>query len=178
MRISSLQKKLLLHAALYSMLLCWMAGCHVLHHAGSKGAAEPESGRVAQLRTEVTAYAQQHQGVRYTPAGKTPASGFDCSGFTSYVMQRFGIRLSASARDQATQGRPQMLEKAKPGDLVFFRRSPSEPIFHVAMVLSNNHKGLFIIHSTTSRGVVVDNLLQSTYWKPKIDSVRDVILGR
>lgn len=176
MRVS-LQENLLLRAALSIMLLCWMAGCHVLRHTGIKETTEPESGRAAKLRTEVTAYAQQYRGTRYTPAGKTPASGFDCSGFTSYVMQRFDIRLSASARDQALQGRPQTLDKAKPGDLVFFRRSPSEPIFHVAMVLSNDQKGLFIIHSTTSRGVVVDNLLQSTYWKPKIDRVRDVISG-
>ncbi len=176
MRIT-LQENLLLRAALSSMLLCWMAGCHVLRHADTRKTAASESSHVAKLRSEVTAYARQYQGTRYTPAGKTPASGFDCSGFTGYVMQRFQIRLSASARDQALQGKPQTLEKAKPGDLVFFRRSPAEPIFHVAMVLSNDHKGLFVIHSTTSRGVVVDNLLQSAYWKPKIDSVRDVISG-
>jgi cell wall-associated NlpC family hydrolase len=126
------------------------------------------------LRREVIAYAQQNIGRPYTAAGKTPSSGFDCSGFTSYVWNHFNVKLSPSARDQANQGLPKSVAQAAPGDLVFFRRSASEPIFHVALVVSNDGRSLKVIHSTSSRGVVVDDILASQYWKPKIDSVREV----
>jgi cell wall-associated NlpC family hydrolase len=134
-----------------------------------------ESTKEASLRRDIASYAQKYKGTRYRDAGKTPSTGFDCSGFTSYVMRQFSIQLSPSSREQATQGRSKPLKDARPGDLVFFRRSASQPIFHVAMVVSNDNNGLRVIHSTTSRGVVVDDLLQSPYWKPKIDQVRDVV---
>ncbi len=138
--------------------------------ANSK-APSPEE---AELRSEIVGYAKKYQGTKYTSAGKTPKTGFDCSGFTCYVMSNFDIRLSASSRTQATQGKEKPVELAQPGDLIFFRRNSKEPIFHVAMVVENNRKSLKVIHST-SRGVVIDDILASDYWKPKIDSARDVV---
>ncbi len=166
---SYLWRALLASAMLY-------AGCNILRDPGAGPSGSASAGD-ASLRRDIAAYAQKYKGSRYTPAGKHPSAGFDCSGFTSYVMQQFRIRLSASSQEQARQGRAKKLNEALPGDLVFFRRSPSGPVFHVAMVLSNDRHGIRIIHSTTSRGVVVDELLQSSYWKPKIDSVRDVVSG-
>ncbi|MBK6950189.1 MAG: C40 family peptidase [Haliscomenobacter sp.] len=64
------------------------------------------------------------------------------------------------------------------GDLIFFRRSASEPVFHVSLVIENDGKSLWVVHSTTSRGVIQEDLLASSYWKPKIYSARDVISGR
>lgn len=126
------------------------------------------------LRRDVVAYAQKNLGRPYTAAGKKPSTGFDCSGFTSYVWNHFDVKLSPSAREQEKQGTVKPLGKAQAGDLVFFRRSAAEPIFHVALVVSNDGKSLRVIHSTSSRGVVIDDILASTYWKPKIDSVREV----
>jgi len=136
---------------------------------------DKESSKESSLRSDIATYAQKFKGTKYRDAGKTPSTGFDCSGFTSYVMKQFNISLSPSSREQANQGRSKPLNNARPGDLVFFRRSASQPVFHVAMVVSNDKNGLRVIHSTTSRGVVVDDLLQSPYWKPKIDQVRDVV---
>jgi hypothetical protein len=34
------------------------------------------------------------------------------------------------------------------------------------------------VHSTSSRGVVVENISTSKYWKPKILFARDVITGQ
>jgi cell wall-associated NlpC family hydrolase len=133
------------------------------------------SGREEQTRHDVVQYARQYEGKPYRAAGKKPSTGFDCSGFTSYVMSNFKVALSASARDQVRQGREKPVSQARPGDLVFFRRGASEPVFHVALVVSNNGRNLRVIHSTTSRGVVVDDILHSAYWKPKIYAVRDVL---
>lgn len=126
------------------------------------------------LRKDITEFAQTLIGSTYLYAGKSP-TGFDCSGFTSYVMNKYGIKISASSRDQAIQGKFVDVYKVKPGDLIFYRRSASEPIFHVSLVLSNNGKEIKVVHSTTSRGVIIDNITASKYWRPYIDSARDVV---
>lgn len=126
------------------------------------------------LRQDIVTYAQKYKGTRYQSGGKSPKTGFDCSGFTSYVLDYFDIDISASSQAQAKQGVSRTPDKAKPGDLIFFRRPEEERIFHVALVVSNDKKSLKVIHST-SRGVVIDDILNSKYWEPKIESARDVI---
>lgn len=132
------------------------------------------AGKEMALRKDIVAYAQKYKGARYNSGGKSPKTGFDCSGFTSYVLDYFDIDISASSQAQAKQGIPRSPDKAKPGDLIFFRRPEEERIFHVALVVSNDKKSLKVIHST-SRGVVIDDILNSKYWEPKIESARDVV---
>lgn len=133
----------------------------------------PSSKELA-LRKDIITYAQKFKGAKYQSAGKSPKTGFDCSGFTSYVLDYFDIDISASSQAQAKQGVPRSLDKVLPGDLIFFRRPEEERIFHVALVVSNDGKALKVIHST-SRGVVIDDILSSKYWEPKIESARDVV---
>ncbi len=137
--------------------------------ASSKGTASTDQ------RNKIVAYAKKYIGTKYLYAGKSPKTGFDCSGFTSYVMAEYNVSLSPASREQVKQGKQKSLDKAQPGDLVFFRRGSKEPIFHVAMVVSNTGNSLKVIHSTTSNGVREDDILNSPYWKPYIDSVRDVL---
>ena len=127
------------------------------------------------VRQQVISYAKQYLGINYKYAGRSP-KGFDCSGFTHFVMNHFNVDVSPCSRNQVGQGRKIELAKVRPGDLIFFRRPKSKYIFHVAMVVSNNQKGVHIIHST-SRGVVIDNLNESKYWKPKAYTARDVVSG-
>ncbi len=127
------------------------------------------------IRNEVVGYAEQFIGTSYLSAGKEPKTGFDCSGFTSFVWGKYNVKLSASAHDQAIQGASKPIESVKPGDLIFYRRSPGTPIFHVSLVVSNDGKSIKVIHSTTSRGVEINDILASKYWKPYIDSARDVV---
>jgi len=127
------------------------------------------------VRQQITSYAKQYLGLRYKYAGRTP-TGFDCSGFTHFVMDNFNVGLSPSSRGQAVEGKKIELSKVRAGDLIFFRRPKSRYIFHVAMVYSNDKNGVHIIHST-SRGVVIDNLNESKYWKPKVYTARDVLSG-
>lgn len=135
----------------------------------------PPSSREMTLRKDIVAYAAKYKGSKYTYAGKNPSTGFDCSGFTSYVFGHFGINLSPASREQEKQGKPKNIRDAQPGDLIFFRRSANEPIFHVSLVKSNKGGSLVVVHSTTSRGVVEEDVMNSTYWKQYIDSVRDVV---
>ncbi len=126
------------------------------------------------LRSDVVDYAKRFLGLRYVYAGRDASTGFDCSGFTHFVMKNFDIDISACSRTQSAQGKKVLLKDSKPGDLVFFRRSSRSRISHVAMIVANDHQGgIYVIHST-SRGVVVDNLMESKYWRPKIYMARDV----
>lgn len=137
-------------------------------------ARKPDSREMA-FRKDIVAYAAKFKGSNYLYAGKNPNTGFDCSGFTSYVFSNFDIKLSPASREQEKQGKLKNIRDAQPGDLIFFRRKASDPIFHVSLVKSNDGKSLWVIHSTTSRGVIEEDVLNSTYWKQYIDSVRDVI---
>lgn len=136
--------------------------------------AKEKSDYELQLRREVVDYAKQQVGARYKYAGRSPKQGFDCSGFTYYVLDNFDIRISPSSRAQEQEGKKIDVAAAQTGDLIFFRRSKAGAVFHVAMVVSNGRDGLTVVHST-SRGVVVDNISKSKYWKPKISTARDII---
>ncbi len=124
-------------------------------------------------RRKITDYAQKYVGTSYKYAGTAPSTGFDCSGFTSYVLKEFKIKASSASSVQAKEGRKKPLDKLLPGDLVFF--GDETRIQHVAMVVKNSKDGIVCVHSTTSRGVIVENVTTSTYWKPKILFGRDLI---
>jgi cell wall-associated NlpC family hydrolase len=127
------------------------------------------------MRQQIVDFALAQQGARYKYAGRSPRTGFDCSGFTYYVMDNFGITLTPVSRVQEEEGQRIRIEEATAGDLVFFRRSRAGAVFHVALVISNDRDGLRVVHSTSSRGVVVDNIQESSYWRPKLSTARRVI---
>ncbi len=126
------------------------------------------------LRQLIVEEARHFIGMDYRYGGSEPETGFDCSGFTKYLMERYAIPIARSSREQAQLGQEIPLEQVKPGDLITFRRSRKRAVSHVALVVDNNEEGVFIIHSC-SRGIVVDNLNESRYWKPKVYLARDVI---
>ncbi|MEL7120988.1 MAG: C40 family peptidase [Bacteroidota bacterium] len=126
------------------------------------------------LRKDIVRYAKQFVGTPYKYASRDPRKGFDCSGFTHYVMKEFDINLSPSSAVQENEGTPIDVKSVKAGDLIFFRRTKKGKVFHVALVYENTREGIKIIHST-SRGVVIDNLTTNSYWSVKIPSARDVV---
>ncbi len=132
--------------------------------------------QVMQLREWVTGYAQNFTGIRYRYAGRSPKTGFDCSGFTSYILGEFDLKASCSSSTQSTQGQRISLDEVLPGDLVFF--GSKKHIQHVAMVVECTAEGIICVHSTCSRGVVVENISTSKYWKPRILFARDIITGQ
>jgi NlpC/P60 family len=134
--------------------------------------------QIIQLREWITGYAQNFTGIHYHYAGRSPRTGFDCSGFTSYIMKEYDIKVSSSSSTQSTQGAKISLDEVLPGDLVFFGSKKSGRIQHVAMVVECSAEGIICVHSTCSRGVVVENISTSKYWKPKILFARDVITGQ
>jgi cell wall-associated NlpC family hydrolase len=127
------------------------------------------------LRANILKEAERYKGTKYKTAGKTP-KGFDCSGYTSYICSKFDIQLSSSSTAQSKQGQEIAINKAKPGDLLFFgRNGRNGKIQHVGIVYKNNTDGLFMIHSSSKRGIVVDNVTTSKYWKPKLLFARKIL---
>ncbi|MEY3248725.1 MAG: hypothetical protein RL742_768 [Bacteroidota bacterium] len=130
-----------------------------------------------QSREQIVGFAQQFQGLKYRYAGRSPQTGFDCSGFTSFVLKTFDVHVSSSSATQSLQGDRIPFDQVQPGDLVFFGR-PGRGIQHVAMVVERNEKGIFCVHSTCARGIVVENILESAYWRSRLLFARDVITGQ
>ena len=82
----------------------------------------------------VIAYASNFLGVPYVWGGSSP-SGFDCSGFTSYVFAHFGVNLPRVADAQQNVGTYVSRANLKPGDLVFF----GSPAYHVGIYVGNGN---------------------------------------
>ena len=68
----------------------------------------------------VVSIALQYLGVPYVWGGSSPSTGFDCSGFTSYVFAQVGVYLPHHAASQYGMGTPVPYDQLAPGDLVFF----------------------------------------------------------
>jgi cell wall-associated NlpC family hydrolase len=135
--------------------------------------ASASSEEVMMLREHITGYAQNFIGLKYRYAGSSPNTGFDCSGFTSYILKEFDVRVSSCSHTQSKQGLKVDLEDVVPGDLLFFGRKGG--IQHVAMVVERTEEGIFCVHSTSSRGIVVENINTSKYWSSRLLFARDVI---
>ena len=113
-------------------------------------------------------------GTPYRTGGRSP-KGFDCSGFTSYIFSRYGVKLSQSSRYQINDGRKIAREEMKKGDLIFFkgRNSKSNVIGHVGIVAGTDKNGnVRFIHSATSGGVKVSTINEPYYARRYMGSVR------
>jgi len=127
---------------------------------------------------EIINYAKKFLGTPYRYAGITP-SGFDCSGFIYYVMGNFGFQLTHSSYGLAELGETVKLADIRPGDLMFFKGSNSKGtrVGHVAMVVEVTPDAIRFIHSSTSRGVVIDNFKSSKYYIPRYITTKRLDYG-
>lgn len=107
---------------------------------------------------KVAQTAKRYLGVPYVWGGKTP-SGFDCSGFTSYVLNTNGIYAKTSAAQQYGQGYWVSKANLMRGDLVFFSTYKPGPS-HVGIYLGN---GKFI-NASSGWGKIVISELSNPYF--------------
>ncbi|MDO4496625.1 MAG: C40 family peptidase [Bacteroidales bacterium] len=128
--------------------------------------------------TTVVACAKQYLGCKYRAGGIGP-SHFDCSGFTFFIYQQFGIELYHSSAEQYNQGSYiKSVHMLRPGDLVFWRgRDAHSPrVGHVGIVVEADEKtGHFkFIHSATHGGVRFDDS-EAEYYKTRYVGARRVL---
>jgi cell wall-associated NlpC family hydrolase len=159
----------------FSLFCASFFACSALKPAPKTGGSGTSASNASlKMRHEIADYGKKFVGTHYKYAGQSPSTGFDCSGFTSYVLKGFGVTLSPASAAQSTTGKKVPLDRALPGDLLFFGESEKK-IQHVALIVKRDKSGITCVHSTTSRGVIVENVSTSTYWKPKILFARDVV---
>ena len=106
--------------------------------------------------SSVVAKAKQYIGSRYVYGGSTP-SGFDCSGFTSYVYRQFGVALNRTAAGQFGNGVAVSKSQLQSGDLVMFGKSG---INHVGIYIGG---GQMVHAANPSRGVTIDTINSGYY---------------
>lgn len=167
-------RKQLAPLLIFFLAAVFMARCAALKSEGRKSPTSTTEKTIKPKGSKIADFAYRQIGTRYKYAGRD-RKGFDCSGLVFYVMQNFGYNLSGGSRHQEKFGKSVSLSEVQPGDLIFFRRSKKGEVFHVAIVYANDREGIKVVHSTSSRGVVLDNISTNTYWKPKISTARRII---
>ena len=112
---------------------------------------------ISAKRQSVLNYAAQFLGVPYVYGGSTP-SGFDCSGFTSYVFKNTVGSIPRVAQAQYDATTRVSRDDLLPGDLVFFGSSTSS-ISHVGIYVGSNQ----FIHAPSTGDVVKYSSLTGSY---------------
>ncbi|HLW29406.1 MAG TPA: C40 family peptidase [Brumimicrobium sp.] len=121
---------------------------------------------ISEQRANLLKLSNDLLGVPYKWAGNTP-KGFDCSGFTNYVTEKeLNQSLSRRAADQYKEATKVKRKNVQPGDFVFFDNGSG--ISHVGIVYSTQNNSIQMIHASTSIGISIVDIYQSSYWKQRI----------
>ena len=124
-------------------------------------------------RDIIISYAKGYIGVPYLYGGNSK-KGFDCSGFTQYIMRRHGYNLPRTAQSQGDTYSKIKAGQAMKGDLVFFGSSKKN-ISHVGIVSSEKGSSISMIHASSSKGIMISNIENNSYWTPKIQYYARVV---
>jgi len=124
----------------------------------------------AATRDSIVDFAKTFLGTPYKYAHASPNSGFDCSGFTWFVYNHFGVAIPRSSQDYMTLGTRVTLETCKKGDLILFTGTdPAEKrVGHVGIIISEAGDSVKFIHSSSSEnhfGVTITDYYESAYPK-------------
>ncbi len=106
---------------------------------------------------EVAEFAQQYVGYNYKWGGKSPETGFDCSGFVYYVYQQFGYELNRTAADQVSNGTHVEPDALEPGDVLCFYKGSY--IGHSGIYIGD---GNYVHSQDSATGVVISPLSERT----------------
>ncbi|WP_010286098.1 C40 family peptidase [Kurthia massiliensis] len=135
----------------------WM---NAKYFATSKAAVQKVSSTTSSVSSAIS-YGARFLGVRYVWGGTTP-SGFDCSGFTSYVYRNaLGKSLPRTSAAQYSASKKISKANLQVGDLVFFNTS-GRGVSHVALYAGNNK----LLHAA-GKQVKYSNLYDG-YWNKRI----------
>jgi probable lipoprotein NlpC len=129
-----------------------------------KVTASPEDkDRIYQdLREKIIETAKKYEGVPYRYGGMT-ISGLDCSGLLCLVFKEtLNVALPRSASGLYSWVEKTTLEKAQPGDFLFFKTDSSGNITHVGLYLGERR----FIHSASTgpKTGVIYSSLDEKYW--------------
>lgn len=124
--------------------------------------------QVNSVADEVFINAMLLEGVKYKYGGASPQTGFDCSGFVSYVYGRAAnINLPRTSRGISRLGISIEKNNLQIGDLVFFNTLKSD-FSHVGIYVGD---GKFIHAPSAGSSVRVESM-QSGYWEKRFNGAK------
>lgn len=152
---------------LYNGNVCYISSDYLKPYTGSVPA--PGSSVVSEKANTIVNYALQYLGYSYVYGGKSPSTGFDCSGLVYYVFGQNGISMYRVADDQMNQGTPVSKENLAVGDLLFW--GYGDYADHVGIYIGNGN----FIHAANPRSGVKISAMSETYYARKYLGARRVI---
>jgi cell wall-associated NlpC family hydrolase len=100
---------------------------------------------------KIVAFAKTLLGTPYKFGCTAPSTGFDCSGFITYVFNHFNIVVPRSSVGFTNEGTTIALENCQPGDLILFTGTNSKirVVGHIGIITSNDSSGINFIQSSS-----------------------------
>jgi len=124
-------------------------------------------------RDGVVFYAKAYLGSPYAYGGNSKA-GIDCSGLIYNVFQQQGIRVPRTVDALRKKGKRISIDRAKKGDVIFFRTSRKRQLTHAGIIVSTRGGIPEFIHASTSKGVMISSL-ENAYWKKAYAQTRRLL---
>jgi cell wall-associated NlpC family hydrolase len=119
-------------------------------------------------RARPVVHALQAVGVKYRYGGRSPETGFDCSGLIAYVFERaWGMLLPPGTEALSKVGMAVNLKQLAPGDLVFYN-TRNRPYSHVGIYLG---EGRFL-HAPRPGAAVRVESVHTPYWRSRFSGAR------
>ena len=142
-------------------------------------AARVASPRSTSRADSVVSFAMRQLGTKYSYAGTTPATGFDCSGFVQYVFSNFRVAVPHSTALLIDAGRPVAREQARRGDIIVFTGTDATATTpgHAGIIVSEPGQSLRFIHASSARresGVKLSQV-EGTDYERRFMQVRRVL---
>lgn len=128
-------------------------------------------------RDSIIVFAKKHLGIRYLYASSNPKKGFDCSGFVSYVFEKYGLSLPRSSSGYKNIGKTLKPEDFKVGDiLVFYGYKDRTIIGHLGIICeANGMKSKFIHASSGKAQQVTITALDTEHYTKRFYKCVDVL---
>lgn len=153
-RLYFYRQSLLALVASFLLVILSFAAC-----AGVPGGAEKSN---FQLGKKILNTARSQIGKKYCFGGKSPKTGFDCSGLAWWSHKVNGINIPRQSWDQYPRGKKISRKDLKEGDLLYFE-TYKKGASHVGIY---DGKGGFI-HSPSSGKKVRRTSLKDSYYKKR-----------
>ena len=114
-------------------------------------------------------HALETVGIKYRLGGRSPETGFDCSGLITHVFERaWGVLLPPGTAALSKVGQPvRKVMELQPGDLVFYNTRNS-PYSHVGIYVGDGR----FVHAPRPGKRVRAESLDSPYWKARFNGAR------
>ncbi len=122
---------------------------------------------------ELVDFAETLEGIPYKYGSTDPRTGFDCSGFITYVFNHFGISVPRSSRDFTHIEKEINLKEAKRGDIILFTGTDStkRAVGHMGIITSDRGQNHEFIHSTSGKAYSVTKTPLNRYYQGRFVKV-------